>query len=240
LGDGMPASSAGQTEAAGQSSATWAQAPGATAAPSGATLPRMDGKYHVRKEGFVPPVEHFTAAGHEHLRHREEATVQDYFRGQVTDEMLDLVTDSTNENHRKFAKPFWRRSWRPIVRNELLALIGIVIFMGMVQLPAKHDYWAPEPYGINVPIRNYMSEHRFNAITRNLAFTTDEKSDQPPFGDPDFNKLWRIQTYLDMFNAAIKRAYTLGQYVCVDEMMLPFKGFSWIRTYAATLQISLL
>ena len=43
-----------------------------------------------------------------------------------------------------------------------------------------------------------------------------------------------------MFNAAIQAAYTLGPYVCVDEMMIPFKGWSCIRTYATALQISFL
>ena len=43
-----------------------------------------------------------------------------------------------------------------------------------------------------------------------------------------------------MFNAAIQAAYTLGQYVCVDEMLVPFKGWSFIPTYATALQISFL
>ena len=234
----MPEASAGEPEPDGQGAPNWAQAPGATAAPSGAALPKMDGKYNVRNPGLVPPVDSFTAAGHEHLRHRSDATVNDYFGGQITDRMIDLVTECTEHNVEKHGCDEWKRFWRPLHRNEILCILGIVTFMGLVQLPAKHDYWAPEPFGCTIPVRNYMTESRFNAITRNLAFTMEEKEDQPAFGAPGFNKLWRIQTYLDMFNEAIQRAYTLGQYVCVDEMMLPFKGWSNIRTYASALQIS--
>jgi hypothetical protein len=200
----------------------------------------MSDKYHVRNTGRVPPADGFTAHGHEHLRHRREATVEDYFSSQITDDMIDLVTECTEHNVQNYGCNKWKKSWRKLHRDETLCMLGIVLLMGLVQLPAKHDYWAPEPFGCRIPVKDYMSENRFLAITRNLAFTTEDKADQPSFGQPNFNKLWRLQTYLDMFNAAIQAAYTLGQYVCVDEMMIPFKGWSCIRTYATALHISFL
>ena len=153
----MPEASAGEPEPDGQGAPNWAQAPGATAAPSGATLPKMDGKYNVRNPGLVPPVDSFTAAGHEHLRHRSDATVNDYFGGQITDRMIDLVTECTEHNVEKHGCDEWKRFWRPLHRNEILCILGIVTFMGLVQLPAKHDYWAPEPFGCTIPVRNYMT-----------------------------------------------------------------------------------
>ena len=152
----------------------------------------MSGKYHVRTAGRVPPADGFTAHGHEHLRHRQEATVQDYFSSQITDAMIDLVTECTDHNVENYGCNKWKKSWRKLHRDETLCVLGIVLLMGLVQLPAKHDYWAPEPFGCTIPVKNYMSESRFNAIMRNLAFTTEDKADQPSFGQPNFNKLWRV------------------------------------------------
>ena len=49
------------------------------------------------------------------------------------------------------------------MHGELLCVIGIIIFMGLVQLPQQRDYWKPESMGFALPIVNYMSFDRFTS-----------------------------------------------------------------------------
>ena len=144
--------------------------------------------------------------------------------------MIEHTVDCTDYYVRTFGNYTTKKRWVDFVPDELLCVIGIVIFMGLVQLPSQRDYWKPESKGITLPIRNYMSYDRFTSIVRNLTHTTKEKKDQPKFGEPGFDKLWRIAEHLAMFLQAIGDAYVLGMWASIDEMMIAFKGYSPIRT----------
>ena len=69
---------------------------------------------------------------------------------------------TTNNRHMKL--------WTPLVASELLAFIGIVIYMGVVKLPSRRMYWdTRRDLGVQA-IKNCMTRDRFSMIARCLHF----------------------------------------------------------------------
>ena len=93
--------------------------------------------------------------------------------------MIQNTVECTDYYARNFGNRTTKKRWSNFMHGELLCVIGIIIFMGLVQLPQQRDYWKPESMGFALPIVNYMSFDRFTSIVRNLAHTTKEKKDQP-------------------------------------------------------------
>jgi hypothetical protein len=124
--------------------------------------------------------------------------------------MIEHTVDCTDYYVRNFGNYTTKKRWTDLVPDELLCVIGIVIFMGLVQLPSQRDYWKPESKGITLPIRNYMSYDRFTSIVRNLTHTTKEKKDQPKYGEPGFDKLWRTAEHPDNISRCALRLPALS------------------------------
>lgn len=54
--------------------------------------------------------------------------------------------------------------WRPLVTKEFYTFLAIVIFCGLVQCPAKDDYWRKvPPYNFPFPA-SAMTRKLFNTI----------------------------------------------------------------------------
>ena len=61
-----------------------------------------------------------------------------------------------------------RKLWTPLVASELLAFIGIVIYMGVVKLPPRDMYWdTRRALGVQA-IKNCMARDRFSMISSAL------------------------------------------------------------------------
>ena len=39
-------------------------------------------------------------------------------------------------------------AWQPVTRTEMRAIVGLVLTMGMVKMPALKDYWSESTNGL--------------------------------------------------------------------------------------------
>jgi len=67
--------------------------------------------------------------------------------------------------------------WVPTNENEIQKLFGLIMWMGLVQLPAIRDYWCNSTRNKNYVAHKIMPRNRFELILRFLHFSENEKFD---------------------------------------------------------------
>ena len=133
--------------------------------------------------------------------------------------MADHVLNCSNNETRDFTTATNKSRWRFFERGELYCLLGIVMFMGLVKLPSKEDYWDSGALGVQTCVPEYMSLRRFNMLTHEMLTTMESKEAQPLKTAPDFDKLWRIRPFLNLFQTAISSTYSLGRFVSINKLL---------------------
>ena len=79
---------------------------------------------------------------------REQLQPYDVFKKIVTDDILDLIVEQTNEYAKQYidnttlTRSCRAKQWVPTNRNEMRTFIGIVMSMGLVWTPDIHLYWS--------------------------------------------------------------------------------------------------
>ena len=103
------------------------------------------------------------------------------------------------------------------------AFIGMLIIIGIVQVPRIEMYWQVDDDLTRTPgISSIMSRVHFQQIFRFLHLA--DSSYQIPAGQPGHYKLYKMRRYVDMITKQFTANYTLHQQVTIDEAMIPLKG----------------
>ena len=77
--------------------------------------------------------------------------------------------------------------WEKIEGEDMYAYFGIMIMMGLVELPSLHDDWKRDPL-FNCPaITERMARDRFIEIHKYLQFVNNGRLIPP--GDPGYDRL---------------------------------------------------
>ena len=74
-----------------------------------------------------------------------------------------------------------------------------------------------------------MSRTRFLQILRYLHFA--DNSCAPPHDSADYNKLYKIQPFLDLVIARLQEVYTPERQLAIDETLIKFKGKIHFRQF---------
>ena len=145
--------------------------------------------------------------------------------------MWDLLVAETNRYaslqlpHRQHS-----RTWSDVSVEEMKAFIGMLILMGIVQLPRIEMYWQVDDDLTRTPgISSIMSHVHFQQIFRFLHLA--DSSRQIPAGQPGHDKLYKVRRYVDLITNQFTANYTLHQQVTIDEAMIPFKGRLTFKQY---------
>ncbi|XP_046980692.1 piggyBac transposable element-derived protein 4-like [Schistocerca americana] len=116
-------------------------------------------------------------------------TPMDFFRLLVTDDILQLIVDETNDNARNiFASANTQEgsrisNWKPVSIEEILVFLGISLHMGNVKCARLQDYWKRDPLFENKGITMSMSRDRYLLILRALHFAKNLESGEPKPND---------------------------------------------------------
>ncbi|XP_051561672.1 piggyBac transposable element-derived protein 3-like [Myxocyprinus asiaticus] len=182
--------------------------------PKKPTMPRD--RYRWLKRDFVSPNTDFSGpdvTSGDVSSH----TPLEYFQRFVSEDMLQALTQNTNEYS-------FQKTGRSVKTNkkEIEKVIGIYLKMGLVQMSGVSMYW--ETALRYNQVSDVMSCNRFQELLRSLHFvnnlTVPEKTD----------KLWKLRPWLDSFREKCLQVVP-EEHNSVDEMMIPFKGkFSGINS----------
>jgi hypothetical protein len=124
-----------------------------------------------------------------------------------------------------------RDNWVPLNRLELLAWFGVLVLMGLKQLPNIRSYWGRQDFYRCPVISEVMSRKRFEAITRclHLADNTQVENNRD---SPSYDKIAKVRWLVEEFVTLSQRWYNCERELTVDEIMVPYKGrFCNIKQY---------
>ena len=147
-----------------------------------------------------------------------------------TDYILEKVVEETNKyatqciNNSSSSSRMHQQAWQSVTRDEMNTFIGILLIMGVVQLPEIRLYWSTNDMYANARIKNAMKRDRFLSILKFLHFsdnTTARTEDR-------LHKIRNIvETIVDTFKSSIKP----GKNIVIDESMVPWRGRLGFRQY---------
>lgn len=141
-----------------------------------------------------------------------------------SDEMISMIVTNTNQKlityREKFKDPS-RSELVPTTNIEMKAFIGLLFYTAVFKSNRENaDYiFATDGTGREM-FRCVMSQKRFLALNYCLRFD-DALTRQQRLND---NKLAAISELFEAFVKNCQTNYTLGTHVCIDEMLVGFRG----------------
>ena len=175
----------------------------------------------------APQVPPFTASPGMRVPLAATATPLQYLELFFTVHLWQYLVDRTNAyaTVRLGRMPPRRRSlfrnWKAVTMAEMKAFVGVILNMGLVQLPRMKDYWATHET-LNLQFfQRVFSRDRFLQIFWMLHV-----------GDIDGStRRSKIQPLLDMVIPTICQYFVPGKAVAVDEAMITYRGRVSFRQY---------
>lgn len=147
-------------------------------------------------------------------------------------EILNLMVDQTNlyatqvlMSGQDISQYSRSRAWEPTSVQEMKKFVGILGYMGLMNLPSIRHYWSTKKlYRVSV-LSEVMSRNRFELLLKFWHFNDNENC--PDAGDRGYKLEKLTQSLLNKF----QDAYTPGPIYCIDESLVPFRGRLIIKQY---------
>jgi hypothetical protein len=139
------------------------------------------------------------------------SAARDFFNLFIDNDVITRLVDSTNRRGNMDAPD----GWTATKDLEMSAFIGTIIRMSMVRMKRIEHYWKRGVKGIS----DVWSRDRFMELWRCLNGSPDATADQR-LND----RFWSVRWFVDCLNDRFARRIVPGQYLCVDETMIKFRG----------------
>ena len=139
-----------------------------------------------------------------------------------TQEGWHLLVSQTNLNAEQKRGLTESSVRHPVTESEMKAWISISLNMGLITKPNINCYWSTHPVPSTPFFPSVMSRTRFLQMLRYLHFA--DNSCAPPHGSADYNKLYKIQPFLDLVIARFQEVYTPERQLAIDETLIKLKG----------------
>ena len=182
---------------------------------------------------FTPSREPGVHLGVPNLRNTMVSAL-DFFQLYFTPGLVDEIVQHTNtyayieiakENSNKLCYTESDGSWCDTNPNEILRLIGILIYFGLVPIKGASDYyWSTATLFHGLWARSFMPRLRFRALMA-LLYVVD------PLNEPAGNKLRKVLGFINFLKGRFKALYQPRQHVAIDERMVKSRHRSGIRQY---------
>jgi hypothetical protein len=127
---------------------------------------------------------------------------------------------------------------KPTNVAELYSLFGLLIYMGVVQVPALQDYWSTSLLLHGLWARSFMGRQRFKALLSILHVDdprTEEGSKFPfvvdyatmvicVLSERRHDKLYKVRTLVDHMQRTCQQLFQPALHLSLDERMVKAKG----------------
>ena len=139
----------------------------------------------------------------------------DFFYLFFTQEVWHLLVSQTNLYAEQKRGPTESSVSYPVTESEMKAWISIYLNMGLITKPNINCYWSTNPVLSTPFFPAVMPRTRFLQILRYLHFA--DNSCSPPHDSADYNKLYKIQPFLDLGIARVQEVYTPDRQLAIDD-----------------------
>jgi hypothetical protein len=107
------------------------------------------------------------------------------------------------------------QQWKPTTTIEMIKFFGIIIEMGLVQMPKLKYYWSSSQlYGSQV-IRNAMPRERFELLLKFWHFSNNNNKNS------NQDRLFKLKPLLDLLKERFSSVYMPDSIISIDESMIP-------------------
>lgn len=156
----------------------------------------------------------------------------DFFHLFMSEQHLQSMVDMTNnyaeQQHADAADAAAAgseaRAWQLTTLTEMKALLGCLLYMGIVRLTNTHDYWAEQTRQSFVA--DVFQRDRFIALLYRLRFSEEAVDER--------DRLRKVRPLLSTLERTLLAHFYPGEDVSVDEAMCGFKGRSSMKQYIAS------
>ncbi|KAG8222113.1 hypothetical protein J437_LFUL002109 [Ladona fulva] len=119
------------------------------------------------------------------------------------------------------------KDWVEVTYDEMVAYFGVLLYMGVFDLPESRDYWQSQE--IDCPIiRNCMIFSRYCQITKYFHISDISLEKNPK--DEDYDILQKVRPLLTVMDT-FHHKYNPGRELVIDEAMVAFKVCHYIKQY---------
>ncbi|KRZ84541.1 PiggyBac transposable element-derived protein 2 [Trichinella sp. T8] len=146
----------------------------------------------------------------------------EYFRMYFTPQLLSHISFETN---RKATQSLYSNLATTVAEIEVL--IGMLITMGVCEMPRYRMYWANQTRMDT--IANCMSHNRFETLLRFLHFNDNDKVVMDR-NHPDYDRFYKIRPLIESIRKTCLEE-TPGELQSVDEHIIPYKGRCKMKYY---------
>jgi len=181
-----------------------------------------------------------------------------YFRLLFSDEIVDLLVEESNNYMKKIILEEFGPDYKNIVltkkshntypylyvsrgikREDILAFIGMRMYMGLHKYPKVDLYWNDNIIYKNL-INRVMPKNYFFLLSKALHFPEKEEREEDTSCSKDEDKSeisfrvdprQKINLYLEKLAKNFQKYYILGKNITIDESLLQFKGRNSMKFY---------
>ena len=160
----------------------------------------------------------------------ENPSVLDIFQLFIDDEVIQLMVKETNRYAHQIleANTVTRTSrlakWHDTCASEMKQFIGLLLWMGLVQLPHLASYWKTNVLYKNSVASSTMSRNRFQILLSMWHFSDNERAE-------DGDRLAKIGPLLVLLLERFQRVLVPGKKMVIDESMIAWRGRLSFRQY---------
>lgn len=147
--------------------------------------------------------------------------------------MLKLLCTNTNKNAVRNKQKGKKFIWRAVEKEEMRQYVGMLLYMAVVKLPRRKDFWRRGNI-FQVPFpATVMARDRFMAISDNLHMSDPEEDavNDAKKGTAEYDQLHRLGPLLEMMRIRCMAIYHPMQHISVDERMVATKARVGIKQY---------
>lgn len=158
------------------------------------------------------------------------ATIWTYLNLFITDEIINLMVVETNKNadqvlsKHRLTKASRFSKWVPTNDVEIKQFLGLLMWMGLVQMPSLKDYWSVKMLYKNCVAKNIMSRNRFELILRFWHFADNDQA-------PESDRIFKIRNLITKMVHNFQNIMEPEEMMAVDETMVPFRGRLKFKQY---------
>jgi hypothetical protein len=175
----------------------------------------------------------------QNLHKIDSSSPEDLFSLFFTDLVLDRIVQCTNLNAERvridpvaaraknirFHDSLNQLPWKPVTSSEILAYLGILIYMGIHVEPYINDYWnTSEDRPVHQAVRMTMSMHRWNQIDRYLHIrdpALDQLFERP---DDKVRPHEKVDPLWKLLSSSFQHYWKPGKDLAIDECIEGFTG----------------
>lgn len=165
---------------------------------------------------IVPFVE---SCGPRHLLSNNSDAI-DFFNLLFPETVIELITKETND-HAKMCHFLWSLfpDWAPVTTNEIRGFIGLIILMGIQNLPDMSHYWSWTHNDNSYTFYRTMTLMRFRQIAANIRMGSIDTEECRGTKSSDTLSIFRPM--LEILGEAMWTAYQPNCSLAVDRALLP-------------------